>query len=747
MFFISAAQQQSSDVDRALSQAMQLYQNDQLERAASLLNKTLDKNPEALEVMQLLAQIEMDRERWGKAKGLYKKLKEKRPRDLLPRYALGICYRETGKYKALLLRMLDWRKSRQYFEYVLAKDRSYRDVFTQYALLQRYRGQYFSSVDLAERQLLYNPSAENAAVELFRSYDLLLFHEDASRVQSWLQKRDNPGAQYMLAELARRQEKYQAADSIFQTLMAKSDLNISRIPIMLSLIRMSVQQNQALTATRHFRTTLDSLKDMTDLNLLFEDMHYAFSDDDLNNYSRLKTLDAKKRFLEVFWIKRDPLPAAEENIRLTEHFRRLVYSEAYYRFDGFRLEFNNPDKLHYLKFPRVFGLNQKFNDKGLIYIRHGKPHERAFSMGSNVIQNESWVYYRDGRYPKMMFHFFIDENAIGNNWRLGAEISREMLESRLMLDPIFQQMYMADYMERLRYESEIAMRSKEDVEVGLNTDRHSWSEDIKPIEFPYGLAAFRGENNRTLYDATLALPFQNVWPSKKEYKPEHALSFGFAVFDPQWQEIYKKNWQTTASDIKHMADSLGSFIEQISFETSATLMYISIFINLSEENKVGGYRFNYHGKQFDYSRFAMSDIVLSNYVSPSSTRDSFSKHGLKVLPNPMGRFSKKEPLYVYFELYNLPGREGKSVDFTLQYRLKLLKKHETNIFTQLYKLFSKEREETSNLVQRFADREMSVEYLALDLDKKTSGRYQLEVTAHIPTTDQRVSSTTEFDLH
>ncbi len=746
MMSVGISRPQIAQVESAMQQAQQFYQSKQLDRASSLLRKTLDQHPESTDVMQLLAQIEMERQQWGKAKSLYKKLKELQPRDILPRYGLAICYRETGRLKALFLRMIDWRKSRQYFEQVIARDRSFRDVLLQYAILQRYRGQYFSAVDLNEKELVYNPAAPRATVELFRHFDLLLVHEPAATVELWLKQRNNAGAQYMLAELARRQGKWQQADSLLQSLLQKNNLEISKIPILLSLVRLSVQKENDLAATRYFQAALDSMENMTDMDLLFEDLHYIFSDADLDYFNRMKTLNGKKRFIEIYWIQRNPLPAADVNIRLAEHFRRLIYAEEHYRFDGFRLEFNNPDKLHYLTFPKVFDLNQKFNDKGLVYIRHGKPHERVFSMGSNVVQNETWVYYGDGQHKKMMFHFFIDKNATGNNWRLGTEITPEMLESRLTIDPIFQQMYMADQMERLRYENEIATKAKEDVAIGLNSERHTWDEEVRPIEFPYTLTAFRGSGQKTQYDAALAVPFKNVWSAKKEYKPEQVLDFGIAVFDPQWKEIFKKSWQRRAEEIKTMSDSLGAFIEQHSFETNASLMYVGLFVTLSAQHKVGGYRFNYHGKAYDRSRFAMSDIVLSKRVAPGNEKDPFFKHGLIVQPNPSGEFSKKEPLYVYFELYNLPAPEGASVNFTLQYNLKLLEKQESNIFSQLTKLFTRESEETSNLVQRFAQQEMSVEYLALDLSKKTSGRYRLEVVAHIPVTDQRVSGKVEFEL-
>jgi hypothetical protein len=77
----------------------------------------------------------------------------------------------------------------------------------------------------------------------------------------------------------------------------------------------------------------------------------------------------------------------------------------------------------------------------------------------------------------------------------------------------------------------------------------------------------------------------------------------------------------------------------------------------------------------------MSDIVLSNRVSPAEVQeDAFCRNGFRVIPNPAGSFDKKKPLYVYFELYHLPVQEKKMANFSLQYRLKLIKKYEANVF-------------------------------------------------------------------
>ncbi len=99
------------------------------------------------------------------------------------------------------------------------------------------------------------------------------------------------------------------------------------------------------------------------------------------------------------------MPASQMNYRMIEHVRRVIAAEQDYYFDGVRSQVNNPDKLNFLSFPRVFELNDKFNDKGLVYVRHGEPDDRAFYVEGGAPLNETWVYYPRGQLnKKLIFH-------------------------------------------------------------------------------------------------------------------------------------------------------------------------------------------------------------------------------------------------------------------------------------------------------------------------------------------------------
>ena len=108
-------------------------------------------------------------------------------------------------------------------------------------------------------------------------------------------------------------------------------------------------------------------------------------------------------WLTRFWNHRDVEAGRETGERLAEHNRRWFYAE-----HSFRLVSRHR---HY-DITEVYRSGQaEFDDRGIIYLRHGDPDERATypSDLSRVEPNESWLYRRaDG---DLVFHFVARDDA------------------------------------------------------------------------------------------------------------------------------------------------------------------------------------------------------------------------------------------------------------------------------------------------------------------------------------------------
>ena len=84
---------------------------------------------------------------------------------------------------------------------------------------------------------------------------------------------------------------------------------------------------------------------------LDEEVVYIISDDERRAFSRLRTDDERQKFIEQFWLRRDPTPGTEENEMKEEHYRRIAFANDHFAesIPGWK------------------------TDRGAIYIKYGPP--------------------------------------------------------------------------------------------------------------------------------------------------------------------------------------------------------------------------------------------------------------------------------------------------------------------------------------------------------------------------------------
>ncbi len=110
---------------------------------------------------------------------------------------------------------------------------------------------------------------------------------------------------------------------------------------------------------------------------------------------------AGRAYLRRFWGQRDRAELRADGERLREHYRRLFYARK-----NFQLTTNNR---HYDIVERYRSGSRDFDDRGVIYIRHGEPSSRASYAAPGLEPNESWRYARtDG---DLIFHFIAREDV------------------------------------------------------------------------------------------------------------------------------------------------------------------------------------------------------------------------------------------------------------------------------------------------------------------------------------------------
>lgn len=221
------------------------------------------------------------------------------------------------------------------------------------------------------------------------------------------------------------------------------------------------------------------------------DLGWAASPQELEQFDRLAVGD-REPWLRRFWEQRDLADVRAPGERLAEHYRRYFYALDHYRLVSRHRRYDviNPYRNE----------QQEFDDRGIIYLRHGEPDRRStfasprIRRGIREIEvpsNESWLYARaDGN---LLFHFSAGEDV--QDYKLiesladvlGGQVSlllqaggdfdtalvAELFASRIALDPVYQRLAAigtADHRRGLATERRAGSRA---IRTGTTTDSYA----------------------------------------------------------------------------------------------------------------------------------------------------------------------------------------------------------------------------------------------------------------------------------
>ena len=199
-------------------------------------------------------------------------------------------------------------------------------------------------------------------------------------------------------------------------------------------------------------------------------------------------------WLQEFWNGRDHASLRSPNERLKEHYRRLYYVRR-----NFMLA--SPNR-HYQIEEIYHSGSTEFDDRGMVYLKHGDPTDRASLTGANIEPNETWRYARpDG---DLIFNFVSREDVqdfkiveslldiLGYATAVqlqGTEVplafnstTEQLLSSREQISPLYTKMKGAGSGSVGRYMSEERAQGQKSVAIGTTTDSYE-------LHFPRTLAA------------------------------------------------------------------------------------------------------------------------------------------------------------------------------------------------------------------------------------------------------------------
>jgi tetratricopeptide (TPR) repeat protein len=683
-------------VDIMISRADSLLRIGEIDSAKSLYAATTSDSKRNIWAFTGLGKAALAERDWAEALSFAEKAIAVDSGSLPGHYIAAVAHRELGAFAFREpgfngpSRYGDWARSRKHFGWILARDSSFEDVLCQFALLLRYEGDRDGALDMDSSQIVRKPELVGPQVGRYGLFRYFMFTEDSTEFVRWLEGLPGSMPRYFRAETFRRHGNFAAAESIL-TLLLKTPGDVSLQAVRIALARLRFAQGDRSAAEAEYWNGVNEVRSSLGSAILFEDLKYIVSDGELTYFNSLDSVSRQREFFRSFWNFRNPSLALKTNLRIQEHIRRFLHAEKTFEYYGARTQFNNPDRLKELRFPRAFTLNDEFNDMGMIYMRQGDPDDivrhdpspfdktearpptKIFSgpgtkpreeqvRDQEVFERkyqeqrpygyahdsfESWLFNGTSESPRMMFNFQ-KHNAVGNNWRLVAVPALDaMIDELRMWDSKYQRLYAGMESDRVPLSAQMTAEARDEVHYALSTERQTWEKKTETFRFPHAIDVFRAPDGQSLIDVSYAIPLASLSRGLPDSVTSIPVEIGFSLVDAESRHAVTRR---DTIQVGLSRTRTGAIIDLIRCTVPPDSYAVSMHIRPLLANMIGTWRQTLRVADFSRARFMMSSV---QFLRPSTEKSALEIDGVKVVQSPFQTQSRTEPLNIYFQVYHL----------------------------------------------------------------------------------------------
>ena len=377
-------------------------------------------------------------------------------------------------------------------------------------------------------------------------------------------------------------------------------------------------QGRGEKAYNEFETAKTLMED--DELAVFESIAPLLSPNEEREYAAA-SLGRRGDLVDRFWIEQDPLYLTDYNERILEHYGRVAYAN---------LRFGSPEK----------GIEGWRTDQGKVYIRYGPPLGR--------VRTRPWI-------------------AVGGKDPVHTSV--EVWRYR-DFDLAFEDMFLnGQYRFRWGTEPETDGLHQYTTLVKEIPQYFDYTYPGKTFDFPCLLATFRGGEGRTTVDVCYALPAQYLDYTVERGQSRVSAEVGTFFFDGEWKSILRdiSDEELTTRRIDPMQEHYVT--AQRTHQIAPGVYHFALEVRDKETNNTGLLRDTVSIEAYDSHHLQLSDILFASHIDTATEELGFRKGNLEIVPNPREIYSRHEPVYIYYEIYNLRqdrvGRTHYEIEYTV----------------------------------------------------------------------------------
>ena len=253
-----------------------------------------------------------------------------------------------------------------------------------------------------------------------------------------------------------------------------------------------------------------------------------------------------------------------------------------------------------------------------------------------------------------------------------------------------------------------------------------------PLDFFYDTARFKRNERSVNLEVYYGVPTRDItYVTERDGLNIAHLTRGVALYNADDQRIYRSTEEMelyAAGGPDTSRNAFVPFMDRISVPPGYYRMAVQILDTSSGKSQVYNQRLTLTAYGGDNLR--LSDIQLSASIR-SAADGRFMKGDIDVTPNPSLAYLAAQPVYIYYEMYNLKMDDFGVVRYRVSYQVESIDRRPiaARILGGLGKLLggSEERESITVDYEHIGHRSDDSGYLELDMTNSDPGSYRLTI--------------------
>ncbi|MCH8128098.1 GWxTD domain-containing protein [candidate division KSB1 bacterium] len=496
------------------------------------------------------------------------------------------------------------------------------------------------------------------------------------------------------------------------------------------------------------------------IDQLHKDIIEIVNDDEAKKWKSLKKNRQKAEFLRRFWLIRDMSLGTKTNERLEEHYKRLQFARTIYS---------------------ALTPPTRYDDRGRIYIRYGQPdakqvevmpvYQDVFNAPGVLVAGrslETWVYRISGK--QIVFNFvdkiwgyslaYLAEDILPRSMERGSIRRRiafsEIMRTRVDLDVRFAAAFSkvdggGDIkIEEIEILFDGFLREQTIEQTKIPVSVSNQFDNISELHFSMKPALFMNSNNEN----TLALAYgfreEDVKLSKAGSESQQELIIHTVIRDPNLNDLSMKENSIPIEPAKF--GEKGELIHQIQFTTVHNIFYILADVSNPSGKQKGFEDYSIKNPPYSDQHLQLSSVIFAQEINPVSALNQSEKssflirNNLAIKINPFSELRTKEPVSIYFEIYNLQKNVSGNTQYEIEYKVDPVKKKGVMAFVSKLNPFGKGKGSISIAYNQQGRKIHEYFSIKLDFSQLSNGSYEMVVKVVDKISNDSKETKTSFTL-